>query len=237
MPDTRPLLVAVVGCCTVHLAVAAAVITGAAVTAAVGGWVGVAVAAALAMPVVVGSPQDAPDHQPSKGTPMNTRTLLPDAALSVVAGYAGTKAMEPVSMKLYELESDTAREREDAARPGPPYRLAAEKISSLLGLNLDEDKMGKASMAMHYGLAVSWAPLYPLLRRHTALGPVAAGLATGAAMSAIADELMTPALGFSAPNRKYPLVTHARGFVAHLAFGLAVAATVEAGWALLRHRP
>jgi len=168
---------------------------------------------------------------------MNIRTLLSDAALSLLAGYAGTKAMEPVSMKLYELESDAAREREDAARPGPPYRLAAEKITGLLGMDLDEDQMGKASMAMHYGLAVSWAPLYPLLRRHTGLGPVAAGLATGAAMSAIADELMTPAFGFSAPNRDYPLVTHARGFLAHLAFGLAVAATVETGWRVLRRRP
>jgi hypothetical protein len=168
---------------------------------------------------------------------MNARTLLTDAALSVAAGYTGTKAMEPVSMKLYELESDTDREQEDAARPGPPYQLAAEKITGLFGLDLDDDQMTKASMAMHYGLAISWAPLYPLLRRHTPLGPVGAGLATGAAMSLIADELMTPAFGFSAPNRDYPLVTHARGFAAHLAFGLAVAATIETGWRVLRRRP
>ena len=168
---------------------------------------------------------------------MNARTLLADGALSVAAGYAGTKAMEPIGMKLYELESDADREREDAVRPGAPYRLAAEKISGLLGLDLDEEQMGKASMAMHYGLAISWAPLYPLLRRRTGLGPVAAGLATGAAMSLIADELMTPAFGFSAPNRKYPFATHARGFAAHLAFGLAVAATVETGWSVLGPRP
>ncbi len=31
--------------------------------------------------------------------------------------------------------------------------------------------------------------------------------------------MMTPALGFSAPNRAYPLSTHLRGFVAHLVFG------------------
>jgi hypothetical protein len=86
-------------------------------------------------------------------------------------------------------------------------------------------------------LAIQWAPLYPLLRRSTHLSPVAAGLTTGTAMSVIADELMTPAFGFSASNLDYPLVTHVRGFVAHLAFGLAVAATVEGGWALLKTRP
>ena len=50
---------------------------------------------------------------------------------------------------------------------------------------------------------------------------------TGAAMSLVVDEGMTPLLGFSAPNREYPFVTHLRGFAAHLAFGLGVAATAE----------
>lgn len=88
----------------------------------------------------------------------------------------------------------------------------------------------------HYGLAVSWAPTYALLRRHTSFGPVAAGLASGAAMSALVDEGLTPALGFSAPNRAYPAAAHLRGVVAHLAFGLAVAAVTEAGWRVLRRR-
>jgi hypothetical protein len=46
-------------------------------------------------------------------------------------------------------------------------------------------------------------------------------------MSLLVDEGMTPLLGFSAPNRDYPLSTHIRGFAAHLAFGLGVAATAE----------
>lgn len=178
-----------------------------------------------------------PDGSTQKGATVRSSELLSDAALSVVAGYLGTKAMEPVSMKLYGLESERDQAQEDAARPGPPYKIAAEKITGAAGLELDEDQMGSASLAMHYGLALSWAPLYPVLRRAVRLRPVTAGLATGAAMSIVADELMTPALGFSAPNRAYPLVTHVRGFVAHLAFGLAVAATIEAGWAVLHRRP
>jgi hypothetical protein len=35
-------------------------------------------------------------------------------------------------------------------------------------------------------------------------------------------------LGFSAPNRDYPLATHLRGLAAHPAFGLGVAGTTEA---------
>jgi hypothetical protein len=165
------------------------------------------------------------------------RTLLTDLALAPVAGYAGTKVMEPVSSRLYELESQADREREDAVRPGMPYAIAARKATDLLGVDLSDKNIERLSLLFHYGLAIQWAPLYALLRRQTALGPAPAGLVTGAAMSLIADELMTPALGFSAPNRAYPLSTHLRGFAAHLVFGLGVAATTEAGWRLLGRRP
>lgn len=55
-------------------------------------------------------------------------------------------------------------------------------------------------------------------------------------MALIADEMMTSGLGFSAPNRAYPLSTHLRGFVARLVFGQGVAATTEVGWRVLRRR-
>lgn len=51
---------------------------------------------------------------------MKVTEALEDLAIAWVAGAVGTKAMEPVSMKLYELESEQDRARENAARPGPP---------------------------------------------------------------------------------------------------------------------
>lgn len=99
----------------------------------------------------------------------------------------------------------------------------------MLGIGLNEEQLNIASLLFHYGAGMSWGPVYGFLRQRTALPPLWAGLLTGASMSLILDEGLTPALGFSAPNRSYPLITHARGFVvvAHLAFGLGVAATVE----------
>ncbi len=166
-----------------------------------------------------------------------TPTLLVDLALAPVAGYLGTKAMEPVGTWMYERESEADQEREEAVRPGPPYRVAAQKTTALLGLDLSESALDKAALVFHYGLAVSWAPTYALLRRRARFGPVAAGLASGAAMSAVIDEGLTPALGFSAPNRAYPAAAHVRGVVAHLTFGLAVEAVTEAAWIVLRRRP
>lgn len=170
-------------------------------------------------------------------TPMKVRGAVEDLVVAALAGYLGTKAMEPVSQKLYELESDTDGAREDAARPGAPYRIAAEKLTRLAGRRLTEVQLDRASLVLHYGLAVSWAPLYGLLRRSSALSPITAGLATGAAMSVLADELMTPAFGFSARNLDYPLVTHLRGIAAHLAFGLGVAAVTETASGLRGRRP
>ncbi|WP_219418486.1 DUF1440 domain-containing protein [Pseudonocardia nigra] len=168
---------------------------------------------------------------------MKLAGMLEDLGIASVAGYVGTKAMEPVSMKLYEMESEQARKQEDEARPGPPYQVAAQKIFGALGVKLEGKALQRASMGMHYGLALSWSPVYVLLRRKTGMTSVGAALTAGTAMSLVADEGITPLFGFSAPNRDYPLVTHLRGYVAHLAFGLAVAGTCEVLWALRGRRP
>ncbi len=44
---------------------------------------------------------------------MKVRRLASDIGIGLIGGYVGTKVMEPVSMKLYELESKEARRRED----------------------------------------------------------------------------------------------------------------------------
>lgn len=144
------------------------------------------------------------------------RGLAEDLAVSAVAWYAATTATELASAALYGREPERDQRREDAARPGPPYQIA---------------------LAMHYGLALSWSSLYLLSRRNTPLAPLTASLATGAAMSSVADEAMTPLLGFSAPNRAYPPATYLRGFVAHLVFGVSVAGVTESLWAVRGRRP
>ncbi len=169
---------------------------------------------------------------------MSAKQLATDAAVVTPAGYVATKAMEQVSMKTYELEPEEDRKREDAVRPGPPFRLAAEKLSQrVLGIESNEDRASTAGMALHYLGGLSWVPVYMVLRRTRGWNPVAAGLATGASQSLILDEMITPAIGASAPNTAYPLSTHVRGFVSHLVYGLTIAAVVEIGWSLTGQRP
>jgi uncharacterized membrane protein YagU involved in acid resistance len=177
------------------------------------------------------------DHTTLREDTVKIGDLAEDTALGAVSGYVGTKVMEPVSMKLYQWESEEHRTQEDEVRPGPPFQLAAQKTAHLLGIKLSDQQLQRASMGFHYGLAMSWAPLYALIRRRWHTPVAATALGSGAAMSLIVDEGLTPTLGFSAPNRAYPMVTHVRGFVAHLAYGAAVAAVIEAGWCLRGRRP
>ena len=103
------------------------------------------------------------------------RDVTEDLAVAGLAGYVGTKAMEPVSMALYERESEHAKQQEDAARPGLPYQIAATKIASRFGINLHGAALDRASLVMHYGLALSWSPLYAPVRRTRRVHPVVAG--------------------------------------------------------------
>lgn len=156
------------------------------------------------------------------------REAVSDVAIGMIGGYMGTQVMERVSMKLYEMESEEDRWKEDKARPGDPFIIAARKTIQALGLELSEEQVQKVGTDLfHYGLGLSWGPVYTFLRRWTNLNPISVGLLSGALMSLLVDEGMTPHFGFSAPNRDYPLATHLRGFVAHLAYGLGVAGTAE----------
>jgi len=168
---------------------------------------------------------------------MRVRDLVTELVITTGASYLATKVMERVSMKLYELEPPGAGARLDGGPPGPPDRVAAQKMAALVRWNPSDSALDKAALLFHYGLAASWAPLYIALRRATSLGPVRAGLLTGASMSLVVDEGLTPLMGFSAPNRGYPAATHARGALVHLVFGMVVAAVTETAWALMRRSP
>jgi hypothetical protein len=55
------------------------------------------------------------------------RRAISDVGIGLIGGYVGTKIMERVSMKLYELESEEDRKREEEVRPGPPSRSPPER--------------------------------------------------------------------------------------------------------------
>ena len=156
------------------------------------------------------------------------RWLLSDAVAGAVGGYVGLAVMDPVTSRVYTLASQADKDREAAVSPGVAYTVAARKSAAVVGVALTHDQAKAVGSAFHYAIGIGWAPVYPVLRRLTAMPPLTAGLLTGMGLWSVFDEGLVPSLGFSAPNRAYPLSTHLRGFVGHLAYGLTVMSTVEA---------
>jgi uncharacterized membrane protein YagU involved in acid resistance len=153
--------------------------------------------------------------------------LVSAAAAGVVGGYVGTRVMNPVTTKLQQLAPEADKQREKAVSPGSPYKIGAQKAADRLGVTLTEEQLNSAASAMPYTVGVAGGLLYVALRRVLHLSPVLAGLISGMALFVIVDEGLTPRLGLSAPDRAYPVSTHLRGFIGHLAYGAALAATAE----------
>ena len=161
---------------------------------------------------------------------MEAKQLMTDTVLVGVAGYGAAKMMGRATTVMYEQQTDAAKKQEEEASYGVAYDVAAKKTAALAGMELSQDQASKAGMALHYGLAFGWVPIYMVLRRRFGMTPFGAGAASGLSMSILVDEIGNPLLGFTPPPQKYPLVSHLRGLAGHLVYGLGVAALVEAGW-------
>lgn len=166
-----------------------------------------------------------------------SEALLADLAIGLTAGAVATGMTAPIQSLLYRLTPESVKRREEQVRPGSPTQVAAKKLAAAADVSLTEKQLGSAATAIHYGSGMPWGTVYTFLRRHSGMTPVGAAFATGASMSLILDEALTPAMGFSAPDHDYPTATHIRGFIAHLAFGAVVAATAEILYRLTRTAP
>lgn len=156
-----------------------------------------------------------------------TTAMAADLAIGLVSGLVATKVTGFAQEALYRPMPESVKEQEERVRPGPPPKVAAEKTAERLGVRLEGKRLETAASVVHYGLGAVWGPVYGLLRRHSGMSAPGAGFVTGASMSLIVDEALTPVFGFSAPNRDYPPITHLRGLLGHLVYGATVAVTAE----------
>lgn len=127
-----------------------------------------------------------------------TANLLADIPVGLVAGAVATKVTGFAQEALYRPMPESIKEQEERVRPGPPSQVAAREGAEALGLDLNEEDLKPAAMAVHYGLGMMSGPVYTLLRRHSQMEPLGAAYVAGVTMSLVVDEALTPALGFSA---------------------------------------
>jgi putative membrane protein len=102
---------------------------------------------------------------------------------------------------------------------------AAERLGNAISVaasdrELTEREKDIAGTAFHYAMGATSGALYGVAAEMLPEVKVCAGLPYGAAVWAIADEGIVPALGLSKSATEYPLSIHAYAFASHLVFGL-----------------
>jgi hypothetical protein len=180
----------------------------------------------------------APQIEPGEG-PMRRRNgsrgVIVDAALGAASGLAASWVMSLLYKPIMRAGDDETRRREKEAQAGmPPATIkAAEAAAKVVGSELPPDRKKQAlgGKVVHYAYGTLWGAAFAVAARAVAPRvPLATGLAFGAALWLVSDELLVPLLRFSHAPARYPPSTHAKGLASHLVYGVAT----DAGWRLTR---
>lgn len=118
-----------------------------------------------------------------------------------------------VGRELRERGSD---EEEDNAA----VRAASGVSELVFGHRLTKDGKETGGAVAHYAMGATSGAVYGAAAELLPEATASAGLPFGAAVWALADEAIVPALGLSKWPTEYPLKTHVYSFVSHLVYGL-----------------
>lgn len=129
---------------------------------------------------------------------------------------AWSKAAQELKPERRNDLPESDGEKEDATMK------AAGKIAALAGRELSHDTKKKLGPVVHYGFGTLQGAIYG-----TALeavgergGGLLAGLAFGAALFALADEVAVPYFELGSKPSETPLKSHVYALAAHLVYGL-----------------
>jgi hypothetical protein len=144
-----------------------------------------------------------------------------DLALGAVAGYGASRVMDRVTTAFQERQSESSRRREREVQEEMATTVLVKKLAQSLGRKIDEHEAERLGGWVHYGMGVSTG-VSAALMVHRGMPAFRAGVASALTTWLLVDEVANPVLGLTPAATDYPVVTHVRGFVGHLALGLTI---------------
>jgi hypothetical protein len=155
--------------------------------------------------------------------PLTLRTIVASPLVrAAVVGLAATEALDLLSIVIYEKESPFLRFRENRTRHFEhAYERAVDNFAHQLGRSLTRREMQTWGWRFHKAFSMTGGLAYTLLRKRYPRIGVGGGLAFGAAFFFFMDELMMPLLKLTPGPRAFSWKVHARGALAHVAYGVA----------------
>ena len=145
------------------------------------------------------------------------------ALLGAAAGAFGVWALDRLDWAVWDREGAGSRARTTAVRPGgePPAQALASKAEQAAGVATTPGTHELFGQMVHYAIGVVPAIGYALLRHKLPGRGPTRGVLYGLGLFVVEDELLNPLTGLAAKPAAYPWQAHARGFFAHLLYGIA----------------
>ena len=137
--------------------------------------------------------------------------------VGAAAGFVAGQVMDKATTWYYGRQSDASKQRENELLPEGAPLAAARKLAGLVGAEPTDDQAERLALAMHQCLGQLYGVVAAALARR-GMAPVTAGVASGVGGFLVVDELAN-SLFFTPPPQAYPVESHLRGAVGHLAFG------------------
>jgi hypothetical protein len=135
--------------------------------------------------------------------------------LGAIAGLGAGLVMNVVHTVFSKLDEQNG-ERTEGGGEQPATVKAAEGVVG----PIEDEKKPFYGSAAHFAMAGVTGAIYGITDGALPIVGFGRGLGYGAAVWAVADELMVPALGLG--PKEAPPKTHVRGLIAHLVYGLAL---------------
>lgn len=151
---------------------------------------------------------------------IDTVDVIKGAAVGLIAGLAGTIVMTGYQNLVNKL-SESEKKSKKKKKKEPTTVKAAEMISeNVFDHELTKDEKPYAGQIVHYSMGATSGLIYGIASEIAPTTTVGAGLAFGAAVWLLADDVAVPALGLTKSPTEFPLSTHAYALSSHLVYGL-----------------
>jgi hypothetical protein len=146
----------------------------------------------------------------------------------IIVGLVATQALDLISTLTYENEDQETRDEENRVRGGrQAYEVAVAKLANGFGRTLTREEEKAWGWRFHKTFGIIGGLQYLALRNKYPKISAGFGLAFGASFFLIADEILIYAFKLVPGPQKFSFKVHARGAVAHTAYGVAAEAAIR----------
>jgi hypothetical protein len=147
-------------------------------------------------------------------------TLVRDLAIGAAIGYGANRMMDQVTGWYLQQQSAASRQREQELVPGGTPVRVGQQLAAWVGRTATEAEAMQIGSVVHRSLGMTYGLVAAALVRD-GTPPLQAGLLTGITAFLVVDEGLISAV-FTPPPWAYPLESHVRGALGHVAYGLVV---------------